>query len=268
MGIVLQTTCPYTPEQNGLCERMNRTLVEKARCMLFDAQLSKMFWAEATNTAVYLHNRTVVEKENTTIAVTEKENVNETSKGTDQPSSVEDDTLTSHEKSTNDSDSEYAPNTGDLTLQEALTRNEKEYWQKALKEEFQWFEENQAWELVDASNSGCVVQCKWVLKKKCDVDGKVLYRARLVAKCFTQRHGVDYNETFSPVVRYSTLRLLFALTVKLDFKTTHLDVKTAFLNGHLEDDDFMQKPDCFVKSCFLKLKKGYLWIKAIFKNVV
>ncbi|CAH2109248.1 unnamed protein product [Euphydryas editha] len=210
----------------------------------------------------------VVEKENTTIAVTEKENVNETSKGTDQPSSVEDDTLTSHEKSTNDSDSEYAPNTGDLTLQEALTRNEKEYWQKALKEEFQWFEENQAWELVDASNSGCVVQCKWVLKKKCDVDGKVLYRARLVAKCFTQRHGVDYNETFSPVVRYSTLRLLFALTVKLDFKTTHLDVKTAFLNGHLEDDDFMQKPDCFVKSCFLKLKKGYLWIKAIFKNVV
>ncbi|CAH2108768.1 unnamed protein product [Euphydryas editha] len=203
MGIVHQTTCPYTPEQNGLCERMNRTLVEKARCMLFDAQLSKMFWAEATNTAVYLHNRTglsilqgktpyemwhsvkpdishlrvfgsmvmvhiakekrqkwdkkakkgilvgyvdgskgyrvydpvknvittsrdviVVEKENTTIAVTEKENVNETSKGTDQPSSVGDDTLTSHEKSTNDSDSEYAPSEYEdveESLQETVT---------------------------------------------------------------------------------------------------------------------------------------------------
>lgn len=273
MGIVHQTTCPYTPEQNGLCERMNRTLVVKARCMLFDAQLSKTFWAEATNTTVYLHNRTgspvlqgkppyelshsvkpdinhlrvfgstvmfhiakekrrkwdkkaqkgilvgyadgskgyrvydpvknvittsrdviVVEKENTTIAVIEKENVDETTKDTDQPSSVGDmeenfsNTLTSHEKSTDDSDSEYVPSkyedveesledivtttrevrnrrqpdrygfssqqnvclqeAGDLTLQEALTGHEKGYWQKALKEELQCFDENEAWELV------------------------------------------------------------------------------------------------------------------------
>lgn len=58
-GIVHQTTNPYTPEQNGLCERMNRTIVERARCLLFDAKMDKKFWAEATNTAVYLRNRTI-----------------------------------------------------------------------------------------------------------------------------------------------------------------------------------------------------------------
>ncbi|CAH2109079.1 unnamed protein product [Euphydryas editha] len=59
MGIIHQKSNPYTPEQNGLCERMNRTLIEKARCLLFDAKLGKEFWAEAINTAIYLQNRIV-----------------------------------------------------------------------------------------------------------------------------------------------------------------------------------------------------------------
>lgn len=58
-GIIHQKTCPYSPEQNGLCERLNRTVVEKARCLLFDAGLPKRFWAEAVNTAVYLRNRSI-----------------------------------------------------------------------------------------------------------------------------------------------------------------------------------------------------------------
>lgn len=145
-------------------------------------------------------------------------------------------TLTSHEKSTDDSDSEYVPSeyedveesledivtttrevrnrrqpdrygfssqqnvclqeAGDLTLQEALTGHEKGYWQKALKEELQCFDENEAWELVDAPSSGCVLQCKWVLKKKCNVDGKVLYRAHLVAKGFTPETWCGLQRNF------------------------------------------------------------------------
>jgi len=58
-GIIHQETNPYTPEQNGVSERMNRTIVEKARCLLFDAELEKRFWAEAVNTAVYLRNRSI-----------------------------------------------------------------------------------------------------------------------------------------------------------------------------------------------------------------
>lgn len=58
-GIIHQRTNPYSPEQNGVCERFNRTIVEKARCMLFHAKLDKKFWAEAVHTAVYLKNRSV-----------------------------------------------------------------------------------------------------------------------------------------------------------------------------------------------------------------
>ena len=105
-----------------------------------------------------------------------------------------------------------------------------------------------------------VVECKWVFKLKCDSENRLSYRARLVAKGFTQREGIDYGETFAPVVRYSTLRLLVGLAVKLDLKITHLDVKTAFLNGMLEENVFMRQPEGFVLKGFedkvCKLKKA------------
>ena len=116
----------------------------------------------------------------------------------------------------------------ELTLDEALQGPEKEHWEQAVKEELQCFEENNAWELVDAPSSGTLVKCKWVLKKKINSENKVRYRARLVAKGYTQKYGVDYEETFSPVVRHSTLRLLFALSVQMDLDVIHLDVKTVF----------------------------------------
>lgn len=105
----------------------------------------------------------------------------------------------------------------------------------AMKEELQCFKENDAWELSDAPKDGRLVQCNWVLHKKYDSKNKVRFRARLVAKGFSQVEGVDFTETFSPVVRHTTLRLLFALSVQLDLDLTHLDVTTAFLNGTLEE---------------------------------
>ncbi|CAH2100879.1 unnamed protein product [Euphydryas editha] len=100
----------------------------------------------------------------------------------------------------------------DLTLHEALAGPEREQWLSAIREELDCFSENDAWELVDVPSPSAVVKCKWVLKKKY-CDKQVRYRARLVAKGFTQKPGVDYEETFSPVIRHSTLRYLFALCV-------------------------------------------------------
>lgn len=77
---------------------------------------------------------------------------------------------------------------------------------------------------------------------------EVKFRARLVAKSFTQKQGIDYKETFSPVVRHSTLRLLFALSVKLSLKICHLDLKTAFLNGELNEEVFMKIPEGFKRN--------------------
>lgn len=154
-----------------------------------------------------------------------------------------------------------------LCIEEALQGVEKEQWLQALKDELKCFEENHAWELVDMpKNNETVVKCKWVLRKKLNSDNSVRYRARLVAKGFMQKQNVDYSEIFSPVVRHSTLRLLFALSVKLGLNVTHLDVTTAFLNGDLEETIYMEIPECLPNSQnynnkVLKLKKAIYGLK-------
>lgn len=109
-----------------------------------------------------------------------------------------------------------------------------------------------------------IVQCRWVLRKKCDSENNVRYRARLVAS-FSQKYGVDYTETFSPVVRHTTLQLLFSLSVLLELHVTHLNVKTAFLNGDLEETIYMQKPDYYdvagSSNKILKLNKAIYGLK-------
>ena len=111
------------------------------------------------------------------------------------------------------------------------------------------------------------MNCKWVFKEKIGSDGNVTYRARLVAKGFSQRPGIDFDETFSPVVKHSTLRLLFALSVKLGLSIHHLDVVTAFLNGKLKENVFMEIPEGFNdkslsnKNKVLKLNKAVYGLK-------
>lgn len=159
-----------------------------------------------------------------------------------------------------------------LTYHEAMNGPDRNHWKKAIDEELKSFEENCAWELTDATNSDTPVKCKWVFKKKCDVDGNIRYRARLVAKGYSQIPGVDYEETFSPVVRHSTLRLMFALSLKLGLDISHLDVTTAFLNGNLKEKIYMMKPEGYVpcnsEDKVLLLKKGYLWLKAVITCMV
>lgn len=136
-------------------------------------------------------------------------------------------------------------NACELSLDEALNWPDREQWLEAIRDELQCFDDNDAWELTDAPKDSTIVKCRWVLCKKYDSESKVRFRARLVAKGFSQKQGVDYMETFSPVIRHTILRLLFSLSVQLDLDVTHLDVKTAFLNGNLEETIYMQKPECF-----------------------
>lgn len=106
------------------------------------------------------------------------------------------------------------------------------------------------------SASGCFVRN--------DRENKIRFRARLVAKGFSQVEGVDFTETLSPVVRHTTLRLLFALPIKLVLSTTHLDVITAFLNGTLEETIYMQIQGFSEKpknGQVLKLKKDLYGLK-------
>lgn len=113
-------------------------------------------------------------------------------------------------------------------LQEALASSEKSKWIEAMKNEYDSLVENQVWRLVDKPSGQNVVQCKWVYKLKNGGDD-VRYKARLVAKGYSQSYGIDYFETFSPVARLSTMRMLIALSVQLDLNIDHFDVTTAFL---------------------------------------
>lgn len=154
----------------------------------------------------------------------------------------------------------------DITLEDALNGPESNFWKASMEQELESFKKNDAWELVDKPSDSTIVQSKWVFKKKYDSVGNVRYRARLVAKGFSQKAGIDYHETFSPVLRYTTLRLLFSLAVKLDLDIRHLDVTTAFLNGFLNESVYMQKP-VFFKDCkgddnkVLKLKRAIYGLK-------
>ncbi|KAK8621843.1 hypothetical protein V6N13_097471 [Hibiscus sabdariffa] len=87
----------------------------------------------------------------------------------------------------------------------------------------------------------------WVFKKKTDMDGNVqTYKGRLVAKGFRQIHGVDYDETFSLVAMFKSIQILFAIAAYHDYEIWQMDIKTAFLNGKLEEDVYMTQPEGFV----------------------
>ena len=95
-----------------------------------------------------------------------------------------------------------------LTYQDAMNSPESKRWLEAMKSEMDSMYENQVWTLVDAPEGVKPIECKWVFKKKTDMDGNLqTYKARLVAKGFKQIHGIDYDETFSPVAIVTPLQV-------------------------------------------------------------
>ena len=98
--------------------------------------------------------------------------------------------------------------------------------------------------LVERKKDMRPLKCKWVLKRKRAADGSIeRYKARLVAKGFSQRKGIDYDEVFAPVARHATLRTLLAICAHDDLEIEQIDVKTAFLNGELQEDIYMDAPE-------------------------
>ena len=94
--------------------------------------------------------------------------------------------------------------------------------------------------LIKVPNSIKPVGCKWVYKRKRGIDGKVeTFKARLVAKWYTQKEGIDYEETFSLVAMLKSIRILLSIIAHYDYEIWQMDVKTAFLNGNLEEEIYM-----------------------------
>lgn len=369
-GIIHQTSAPNTPEQNGLAERMNRTIVERARSVLIAAGLPKVFWAEAVATVAYLINRSptrghgktpeevwtgvqpdlshlrvfgckalmhVPKKfrkkwdpkstemifvgycENTKgyrlihpttrrltisrdVVFIENQFIRNVCSTEEMHQSVGDvfpyfdseldfETQSIQIDETNELDTEEqnqfqdinAPNDVEpnaislptlrrservprpkvfpdfvsycvqgfipedpMTVEEALSSVNSKDWKAAMTEEFNSLQENNTWQLTELPPNRRPIQCKWVFKTKRDSDGRVIrYKARLVAKGFTQQQGIDYGETFSPVVRYTSIRMLLAISAQFNLDIEQMDVVTAFLHGKIDEDIYMVQPPEF-----------------------
>jgi hypothetical protein len=128
-----------------------------------------------------------------------------------------------------------------------LKFKEKGKWVEAMEDEMESLEANDTWELTPLPAGKKAIGCKWVYKLKTSSDGTVQrYKARLVAQGFSQKYGDDYDQVFAPVVKQSTTRILLSLAAKLNLCVRHFDVKTAFLNGDLEEEIFMKQPPGFI----------------------
>jgi hypothetical protein len=137
--------------------------------------------------------------------------------------------------------------TDPATLQQAQQDGEWIHWEAACKEELDSLAENQVWDLCKLPQGRTSVGSRWVFKKKYDQNGTLSrYKARLVAQGYTQTYGVDYQETFAPVVRFETIRSILAIAVRYDWELFQLDIKTAFLYGKLDEEIFMNQPPGFV----------------------
>lgn len=119
-------------------------------------------------------------------------------------------------------------------------------WKKAMCEEMNALKKNDTWELVELPDGKKPVGCKWVFTVKHKADGSVeRYKARLVAKGFTQTYGIDYQDTFAPVAKMNSIRVLLSLAANMDWPLQQLDVKNAFLHGDLEEEVYMDIPPGF-----------------------
>ncbi|CAL2251278.1 unnamed protein product [Prunus armeniaca] len=368
-GIQRQLTMAYTPQQNGVVERKNGTVVEMAKSMLHEKEIPYSLWAEAVHTAVYILNRCPTKVLNN---VTPFEAYSGRKPGTAhlkvfgslcyvhvpnelrhklEPKSVKGvfvgyatcekgyriydpiskkltlsrDIIFDEEKSWNWSEhsnkvvtsfpdeslSEHDFDIGDGAENVALTpqtqtryerspsffqassqhissdisseeRNTQAYdhsplkwrklddvlaqcnlciieperyaeaaqdkaWLRAMEDELQMIEKNGTWELVDRPTEKPVIGVKWVYKTKLNLDGSIQKnKARLVAKGYAQKPGLDYNETYAPMARLDTIRTLIALAAKKEWKLYQLDVKSAFLNGVLQEEVYIDQPEGYV----------------------
>ncbi|KAG8496917.1 hypothetical protein CXB51_008099 [Gossypium anomalum] len=212
-GIVSQLIPPGTPQWNGVFERRNRTLLDMFKRRHMSCGLGNV--SKHNHRIDFLRERHAPERYGFLI----------TTHG--------DILLIDQDKP--------------KTYQEAVVSPDSEKWLDAMRSEMDSMYENQVWTLVDPPEGVKPIGCKWVFKKKTEMDGNVqTYKGRLVAKGFHQIHGVDYDETFSPIAMFKSIRILLAIAAFHDYEIWQMDVKIAFLNGKLEEDVYMTQPEGFV----------------------
>lgn len=151
-----------------------------------------------------------------------------------------------------------------ISYEQAISGYDKANWLKAINEEFKAHSDNGTWIIVDKPENKKLMSTRWVFKLKTHANGSIdRYKARLVARGYEQRAGQDYHETFAPVARYDSIRTLIALATQLELKIAQFDIVTAFLNGILDEEVYLQPPKGMQvgENKALKLIKGLYGLK-------
>ncbi len=151
------------------------------------------------------------------------------------------------------------------SFEEIKGRDDRLEWEEAIRDELDSHVINNTWDLVPRPQGRNIIDCKWVFSIKLDEFGRIYKRkARLVARGFTQQYLIDYDETFAPVARIASFRFLIAFANQFNLLIHHMDVKTAFLNGSLKEELYMQIPpgvECGDRSKVCKLNKSLYGLK-------
>ena len=147
------------------------------------------------------------------------------------------------------------------TYEETMKDIDAHHWVKAMKYELNFMYSNQVWDPVKAPISIKPIGCKWVYKRKRGIDGNVeTFKVRLVVKGYTQKEGIDYEETFLPVAMLKSIRILLSIATHYDYEIWQMDVKTDFLNGNFEEEIYMMQLEGFIaknqKHLVCKLKRS------------
>lgn len=421
-GIERHRTCTYTPQQNGVAERMNRTIMEKVRCLLNESGLGEEFWAEAASTATYLINRSpcsaidhnvpeeiwldrkpgykhlrrfgsvayvyhdqgklkpralkgvflgypqgtkgykvwLLEEEKCVVSrnvvfhedqvfkdlkpqeeqgakrnfekgessgetvklvVNMNPDVSQAAGSIDQGGALSESSSETNEENAENEEIHAEEEADELAgyqlardrvrrttvpparltdysmvafalftaedteiddpqcFHDAQKSQDWEKWNGAMGEEMDSLTKNRTWDIVDRPVNEKVISCRWLYVKKPGIPGvePERYKARLVARGFTQREGIDYQEVFAPVVKHVSIRILMSAVVNEDLELEQMDVKTAFLHGDLDVELYMEQPEgfevnagkdqvCLLKKSLYGLKQSpRLWNKRFHK---
>jgi hypothetical protein len=124
--------------------------------------------------------------------------------------------------------------------------SQQQVWRDAMVEEYASIMKNDVWEVVPRPEGKSVIGSRWIYKIKHAADGSVeKFKARFVAKGFSQKEGIDYDETFAPVARYTSIRAVISIAAEMGWKIHQMDVKTTFLNGIIEEEVYIEQPEGF-----------------------
>ncbi|KAG8489132.1 hypothetical protein CXB51_017197 [Gossypium anomalum] len=272
-GIVKHLTVRHTPQQNCVAERMNRTIIEKVRCMLSNANLPKSFWAETTSTACFLINRSpsvAIEKKTPQERCCFNETVILPNLSLKESSNKENQKQVEHQINTESTPQastkieNRVASSPQYSIAKNRTRREIKPPKKYAEADLVAYALKVA-ENIDAnqepSNYSEAISCedleKWMFAMQ-----EEIYKARLVTKGYSQIPGVDFTDLFSPVVKHSSIRALLGIVAMHDLELEQLDVKTIFLHRELEEDIYMQQPEGFTvseKENYVCLLKKFLY---------